>query len=306
MKNKTIICVGAALIDESYQFDNQPCEGTSNPSVYYKTSGGVARNIAHHLALLGETVELISHFGADTDGTWLQQECTKYGIGISYAIIDEGDTGRYAAFLSPEGDLIYGAVSTHFEELITPAFLQSKLNFLKSASLIVLDCNLSKDSIQWLINVGQTENIPVIIEPVSVAKASKLAKLNLKDVLLITPNMEELCAFNDSTKSLTAQGIIAHLLDSGLKNLWIRKGKSGSILYSKNHQYQLDAPTVSVSDSNGAGDAALSGWIYAWLNKKKPDECLNYGHAMAALVLQVKGAIIQNLTPEILEKKIYS
>ena len=43
------------------------------PASVTKTAGGVSRNIAHQLALLGVDVQLISVFGNDSDGDWLKQ-----------------------------------------------------------------------------------------------------------------------------------------------------------------------------------------------------------------------------------------
>ncbi|NTW25489.1 MAG: hypothetical protein HGA37_12390 [Lentimicrobium sp.] len=63
----------------------------------------------------------------------------------------------------------------------------------------------------------------------------------------------------------------------------------------------LEAPGVIVQDTTGAGDAALAGWIHAWLMNRNPEDCVRYGHAMASLVLQVKGAIHPGLTFELLE-----
>jgi pseudouridine kinase len=44
-----------------------------------KTAGGVARNIAHQLTLLGVEVQLITVFGNDADGDWLKQVCFNAG-----------------------------------------------------------------------------------------------------------------------------------------------------------------------------------------------------------------------------------
>lgn len=301
MKNNPIICIGATLVDESFSCIENPINGTSNPAEYFRSPGGVAHNISRHLALLGHHVELITHFGNDTDGDWLMQKCKSGGVGISHSLINLSSTGRYVAILSPTGDLFAGAVTTSFENEITPEFLNNKKRFLKTASLLQIDCNLSTSALDWLIQFSREENIPCIIEPVSISKASRLQNVDLKDVLLITPNLDEMNALTGSNKNNNLATAIQQLLNRGVKYLWVRKGKNGSEIYSSVDRFELAAPDVNVIDSTGAGDASLAGWIHAWIMKNNPENCLRYGHALASLVLQTKGAIQQKLTKDILE-----
>ena len=177
------------------------------------------------------------------------------------------------------------------EEEITPAFLQSHSDFLASASLLVLDCNLSQESLRWLLDFGRNCKLRVVIEPVSVSKASKLKTLNLEGVLLITPGEEELLALENDSE----------IQQRGILNIWLRKGKQGSTLILPNEEFSESAPNVEVTDTTGAGDAALAGWIHALIHDRNPVECVRYGHALAALILQTKGAILENLNPALLQ-----
>ena len=115
MRKNTIVCIGAALVDESFICMNVPIPGTSNPSNYYRSAGGVARNVAHSLAQLGNNVELITHFGNDIEGKWLMDECTSSGMSLSHSAINNIPTGRYVAVLSSDGDLYIGAAASSFE-----------------------------------------------------------------------------------------------------------------------------------------------------------------------------------------------
>jgi pseudouridine kinase len=301
VKKRPVICIGAALIDETYTCMAEPRQGTSNPASYFRSPGGVARNIANHLALLGQSVEIITHFGSDQDGQWLMGKCSSNGIGISHSIVNDVATGRFVAMLSPEGDLFTGAVSTHFESQLTPAFLEQKIHLLKSASVLLIDTNLGKESLNWILQLCRLEKIPCIIEPVSVPKAARLRNADLSNILLITPNRDEMLALSGESDKLDTNQLIGHILERGVNNLWIRDGRNGSAIYSPGFSFKLAAPDVNVVETTGAGDAALAGWIYAWLQNKAPEECVGYGHAMAKLVLQVKGAIKTDLSQDLLE-----
>ena len=299
-----MVCIGAMLVDECFTGIENFIPGTSNPATYFRSSGGVAGNIANHLALLGQNVELITHFGEDTDGKWLIEKCRENGVGISDSIINKQNTGRYVALLNPSGELYSGAMTGYFDTVISIAFLEKKISLLKSASILQIDCNLSIDCLKWLLEFSESEKIPCVVEPVSIPKANKLKHLPIKNVLLLTPNYEEMAAICNTTGKNNADKLIEEILSRGVKNLWVRNGKNGSTIYNTKQNFELTAPKVNVIDTTGAGDAALGGWIYAWMNNKSQAECLLYGHSMASLILDVKGAIKNDLTSEILENTV--
>ena len=87
---KPVICIGAAFVDELFHMQEEMIMGSTVPASVTKTVGGVSRNIAHQLALLGVDVQLISVFGNDSDGDWLKQSCTNAGVKIDASITKEG------------------------------------------------------------------------------------------------------------------------------------------------------------------------------------------------------------------------
>ncbi len=301
---KPIICIGAAIVDDSFYCIDEPLSGTSNPATHHRSAGGVARNVAHHLAQLGDPVELISHFGLDADGEWLRDVCLSAGIGISHSSFTHMNTGRFAGILSPSGELYAGAADTHLEEEITVYYLSQRTALLESASLHLIDCNLSAPSIAWFLEFSRTHEIPCVIDPVSVPKASRLKEMDLNKILLITPNEGELAAISQDTTTSNPRSQIGRLIERGVRNIWIRKGKAGSELFSDKETIAIPAPRVEVTDTTGAGDAAMAGWIHAWLRGKSAQECLLYGHALAELILQTRGAYADRLDPRLMESTV--
>jgi pseudouridine kinase len=290
-----IVCIGAALVDDTFTSIEEPRAGTSNPAKRRRGPGGVARNVAHHLAQLGHAVELVAHIGEDTDGIWLAAECRKAGIGLLHSHAGPGPTGRYTAILSPGGELFAGAADTGCEEHLSAAFLGSRRKILEHARLVLADCNLGAEALSWVIGVCRERSIPCVIEPVSAAKAGRLRSADLRGVLLLTPNDLEIAAAGESSEALLARGV---------RYLWKRMGPGGSTLRSLEGTYELAAPRVPVVDVNGAGDAALAGWVHAWLGGHDPREALRYGHALAGLVLQTTGATLERLDPKLLSATV--
>jgi len=295
-----VICIGAALVDEIFISHNPIHIGTSNPSNFSKSVGGVARNIAGLLAQLNHQIELITHIGNDSEGDWIIEKCQKAGIGTKHFVQNEKTSGRFLALLHPNGELHTGASYSNIETEISPEFLLSKTDFLETADLIVIDCNLSKETIDWLLNFSIQKNIPIIVEPVSLSKSQKMKNANWSNVLLYTPNEMEFDVLDDFQNKETQ---ISNLLKEGLKNLWIRSGKDGSTIYNHEKTLHLSASQIKVVDSTGAGDAALAGWIHGWLLNFPPEKCLQYGHTLASMILQIKSAELENLNRELLDSE---
>ena len=300
MKSKVVVCIGAALVDEIFISQNPIHLGTSNPSIFFKSAGGVARNIAGLLAQLNHPIELITHLGMDSEGDWIIEKCREVGIGLKHSLQNEKSSGRFLALLHPNGELHTGASYSNIETEIRPEFLQGKTDFLKTAELLVIDCNLSKETIDWLLDFSIQKNIPIIVEPVSLSKSKKMNDANWNNVLLYTPNELELNVLGDI---LNKENQISNLLQQGLKNLWIRSGKDGSTIYNSEKTIHLAASEIKIIDSTGAGDAALAGWIHGWLLNYSTEKCLQYGHTLAAMILQIKGAEINKLNCELLDSE---
>src|SRR5678816_530696 len=98
--SKPVICIGAAFVDELFHAEEELMPGTTNDASLTKTAGGVSRNIAHQLALLGVNVQLISVFGNDGDGNLLKQICTNAGVKIDGSITKHGPSGKYTGILN--------------------------------------------------------------------------------------------------------------------------------------------------------------------------------------------------------------
>ena len=79
---KPVICIGAALVDELFHATGELLLSTTTDATVTKTAGGVSRNIAHQLALLGVPVQLVSAFGNDSDGDWLKQVSKDAGVKL--------------------------------------------------------------------------------------------------------------------------------------------------------------------------------------------------------------------------------
>lgn len=296
-----VICIGAALVDELFFCTEKTVAASSNPATLKRFAGGVVRNIASQLAMLDIPVQLITVLGNDPDGEWLMNDCVTSGIGMKGVLRVADQTGKYVSILDKGGALYAAVCADPCGQYLTPLFLQQQIELLVTAAMIVTDTNMEEATLCWLIAFSKEHKIPLFIEPVSVSKAKKLACIDISAVFMITPNEDELSSLCKEAEQF-ADSYIDTLLKRGVKNIWLRKAANGSTIFNKQGKLDLHAPLINITDSTGAGDAALAGWIAAYYLGLEPIDCLRAGHAMAIEVLQVHGAAVSGFS----QKKLFN
>lgn len=294
-----IVCFGAAFLDELYTFRANPVQETSNPARLKRAWGGVARNVAQHLAQLGLKVELITQIGTDPSGQELEMDCRNWGIGLQYALRKAAPTGRFTAFLDPDGSLLMAATVTELESELSPLVLENILKSLPKARIWMADANLSAEALNVLGQHAMEQKISLIVDPVSVPKSLKIKSLNPEAIELICPNLEE--AKSISGIEGEPEELARNLLDLGFGSVWIRLGEKGSLFKSANEEIRLPAKPVEVLDSTGAGDSALAAFLFGMQMGQDVKTCLEWGHRLAAEVLQTEGANLPTLRPRFFE-----
>lgn len=290
-----VICIGTLMVDELFFCPEMAIAATSNPATVKRYAGGVAGNIARNLAMLQVPVQLLAALGTDSDAAWLKQVLHKEGVGLELLLQVEEQTGKYASVINPDGSLYVAVCADECSKHLSPTYLQHISGELAMAAMIVTDTNVDAVTLNWLIRFARNQGIPLLIEPVSVVKARKLADMDLSGVFMITPNEDELPAVcNGRHNDIT--GCLQELLQRGVQQVWLRQGEKGSLMHRKDGSKQVPVPHMDVADSTGAGDAALAGWIAAYYNGSGSSECQQAGHVMAMETLRVHGSVMEDFT----------
>jgi len=299
--SKSVLCIGATLVDELYFTQNTIIPNSSNPAKKTFSIGGVICNITQHLALLGLHPTIITSLGKDSECQSIAKQFNKLGISFSESNFDAPSTGKYVSIAQPDGTLYVSVCQDATPEYLTVSFLESKANYIKDYDIILLDANLSSEALQWIISFANKHHKKLIIEPVSVSKASKLASLDLNGVYMITPNQQELQAIA-TIDTEDESVLVSHLLHRGVEKVWLRKGSQGSVVVDASFSLELSVPIISIIDSTGAGDAALAGWVFGYCNKENELSSLQLAHSLAMEVIQIKGAVVNDITADLLHK----
>ena len=270
----------------------------SNPGVLKTSLGGVGRNIADNLSRLKVTTKFISAIGDDLYGKKILQEAAVTNLDMSDSLICTGmNTSTYLSMLNEHGEMIAAISDMKLINQLTPHHLKEKDLMIKSSSYLVLDTNLSYEVIDYLTSLY--ENIPIILDPVSVAKAHKI-----KDIIgrfhTIKPNKYEAEVLT-GIKVLEARDleqVEQQLLNKGVKQMFISLGSEG-LFYSNGEQRGRLLPyEINVINTTGAGDAFVAAIAYGCINKLPIDQKAAFAQAAAALVLSHEDTINPDFTVE--------
>lgn len=270
-----VLVIGASAIDLKATSDASLVPETSNPGSVTASPGGVGRNIAEVLARLGTSVRLVSRVADDAFGRLVLAETALTGVDISAVSTDAERTATYVATLDADGSLAV-AVSD-FAAIDTMTLQHLGADSFDGVGHVVLDANLPGPVLAEALAQAAGVAAMVTIEPVSVAKAGRLANLvGAYPAHLITPNEDEYAA-------------IAARCDPQTLATWVclRRGLQGSRLIYGPQVPPVDVPAVlvppqDVRDVTGAGDSATAGLIHALAQGAHLEEAIAFGHAVAA------------------------
>ena len=292
-------CVfGGALIDRVGTFRTEFHQGQSHPGDWQQTFGGVASNVARHLAVFGASVQFASVFAQDAAGESVRQRLTQDGLSIiPGSIIPDGATPTYTVMHDSGGNVIAGLADMALHQHMKASWAQKMAAAAEPSSHWVADTNLPAEALTLLTDLKQDK--PLYVVAVSPAKMAAIAELLPKIDGLIC-NRQEAQALT-GTAYADAQYAAAGLAQAGLQLSIVSDGANSSAFArrkaDKSLQMVQQTPLPHIGSSSGsdrhavrmtgAGDSFAAACLYAlctWPDTSAED-ILSYGHAAARLAI---------------------
>ena len=229
----------------------------SNPGTVSLRPGGVGRNIAHDLRLLGLEVSLVSALGDDPFGRALLESCEALGLDMSMTQVRPRERSSVYLYLNDgEGDMLAAVSDMDVTDRVSPACLEPLLPRLNGFDALVLDANLSRASLSFL---AERATVPLYADPVSAAKAEKLLPV-LPRLAALKPNRLEAEALSgESDPERAARALLA----AGVKRLFLSLGEKGMLAAEGERLLRLPRREARVLSTTGAGDAATAALVWA-------------------------------------------
>lgn len=306
MENKEfVIVIGAANTDIGGTPYKPLIPGDSNPGVIKMSYGGVGRNIAHNLSLLGVNVELVTATGDDTLGMQLLKNCEMIGVDTSLSVIVPGASSSVYLFINDEkGEMDLALSHVDIVKHITPEYIDSIIDVINQASILIADCNLSQET---LLRLKEVCKVPLYVDTVSVSHADKI-KGNLEGIDTLKPNLLEAEYLSDMMIESESECLEAAraIIDQGVRRVFISMGPSGILAADKDHAIISGKYPTHVRCTTGAGDSSMAAIV--WSSLKDGGDGLaapaKAANAAAAATISVDPTINPEMSSKLIEKML--
>lgn len=297
------VVVGGVNVDIGGRSFAPLVDADSNPGQVTISLGGVGRNIAHNLSLMGVDVRLLTAYGDDLNGERVAASCSELGIGLSHALQVPGTaTSTYLYLTGPEGEMALAVSDMSVCDRITPAYLARNLTLLQNAQVVVADANIPGESLQYL---ADNVTVPLFVDPVSTIKAEKLRPI-LHKIHTLKPNrLEAELLSGVPIRTLEDVPLAADkLLQLGVHRLFLSLGADGVYAAMGSQRVMLPPIPGHMVNTTGCGDAFMAALVWAYLEGQDLETTARAGLAAGSIAMESGETINPAMSPEALHNRM--
>lgn len=271
-----ITVIGESNIDICVQRQGPESGKGCSPASIRFFHGGVARNIAHNLKLLGHEVQLATVFGDDNFAEQMMAECDELGIDLSLsAQYQNARSPIFMSFNDEVGNMQSALSDIELNGYLDLDWLRDRIDAINRSDLVVADTLLSAEALTFLIDHCL---VPLYIDAVSPNRALLLnealrnswkksfqtLKCNLAEAQAMTGVVE----IEEATKLLVSKGI---------KEIYLTLGEDGVCYGDKKETRRFPAIEVEATNVMGSGDAFFAGVVHGNAFGITGDKAVSYG-----------------------------
>ena len=279
------VVVGGVNVDIGGRSNAGLVAEDSNPGKVTISLGGVGRNIAHNMALMGVDVKLLSAIGEDVHGNRIATSCAELGIDASHTLrLSDCATSTYLYIADDRGEMAIAISDMVICDRITPGYLAANSQVLQNARVVVADTNIPAESLVWL---AENCAAPIFCDPVSTLKAEKLLPI-LNKIHTLKPNRleAELLSGVPIREAKDAEKAARVLLEKGVQRVFISMGADG--VYAADSTQQMWLPNLpgQMVNTTGCGDAFMAALVWAYIQEMELKETALAGLAAGSIAME--------------------
>jgi pseudouridine kinase len=257
-----IAVIGESNIDIAVAPHAEPNAKGCVPGNIVFHHGGVARNIAHNLCLLGHEVKLVSVFGDDDFAKRMMTDCIKIGMDLSLSTqFKDTRSPIFLNFNDDIGNMVSAVSDVGLNDLMDLDWLKGKMEAVNSSDMVVADTLLSAEALAYLIDHCKT---PLFVDTVSPGKVMRFAEAmwisEKHSVYAVKCNRAEAFQITGEYNDFQASKKLHY---NGISNVYLTIGSSGVVYCSEGVATTYPALPTPIVNVTGSGDAFFAGVIHA-------------------------------------------
>ena len=273
-RHSFMVC-GGCHFDRQFHLHDGPLMGRTNPASQQVRTGGVAANIARHLAVRGADVGFV---GVQPPAELTLMEAQLRAEGVRPNLLPlAGEVPGYTAILSPAGDLLVGAAAMALYDEVTAELLMPPLG--GSDAPLVLDANFPGQVLQTVVE-SLDDSRRLFATATSAAKVGRLAGcLGRFDALVLNRGEAAVLAGDGSVAEMA--GALAGRVRPGGYVL-VSDGPGEAALATGGDCVTASPPPVRLVNANGAGDAMAAALFWGLADVAGTGLATRLDHALSA------------------------
>ncbi len=292
-----IVVVGSINLDLVAHVSRMPEEGeTLLGSEFATFPGGKGGNQAVAATRLGAEVAMVGRLGKDAFAQQLRSELDRAGVDTRPVQSVESSSGTAMVLVTQQGAnsivVIPGANAT-----LRPEHLEEHEGLFRDAGVVLSQLEIPLDTVEHLGHLLGKLGIPFVLDP---TPAQPLSPEILRSVTWLTPNESETRNIlesigssleGDPTSDTYAVAAAKQLLDTGVRNVILKRGDRGVYLAGKDVEAgHVASYRVRAVDTTAAGDAFNGGFAYGITHRMPPMDAARFASAAAAISVTRAGA----------------
>ncbi len=273
-----VVVAGHVNWDVTLRVDRLPREdGEARIRNRSSSGGGSAGNVAVGLADLDVPVSLIGSVGTDSTGTKLQDTLENRGIDTEGLQVVSGATTTKYLLVADDGTVaVLGNKGVN--EALTPATVPTDV-LHRGAHLHVT--NHQPDTLATLARTARENGLSISVD-LGRRGGDREYTTVLQTADIVFGTKQELdTLFGSPSDGATADRAVV-----------CTRGDAGASYYTPTTTRHHAGYTIEVTDTSGAGDAFVAGFLRMWLADRAPHQALAVGNACGALTSTERGTQI--------------
>ena len=300
MRNNKVFVLGASNVDIIGFPDEKLIMQDANIGKMKISAGGVGRNIAHNLKLLGFDVQLASIFGSDPLSHFLIDNCSENRLDITNSlVVNDATASSFIAVMNENNDLSVGISAMAIYNEKNEKKLIENLPNKVDTDYFVLETNFTEKTLQKII--AKYPDKKYIIDTVSGVKSLRIKSI-LSNIYILKTNLleAEMISNIKVDKDEDLSELVKFFINKGVKKIFITLGEKGVVYGDKNRiEFQKSIKT-KVVNTIGAGDSFVAGLVYGESKDLDIDQMANFGMKAASITVKCKNAVNPDLSENLL------
>ena len=255
--------------------------------------GGVGRNVAENLGILGVPTTFVSTVDDNANGQEIETRLLENEVKTDYLKKVPADgMGMWMALLAKHGELVGSISKMPNLQFFADVVNRQGYEIIEKASHVALDIDLNEEITKKVIAIAKEKGKPIYGLPGNLSVILNNKELLTDMECFVCNDIEAAKIFEVEIELGDVVKITAELTkfakEQNIKAMVVTMGEKGAVYFCQGMeqaQYHSVKP-VEMVDSTGAGDAFFSGTISALVQGKSIDEAVAYGSKVAAHTIQ--------------------